>query len=133
MDPKSRLAKGQWSLQVRGSNVLLGLARAGYGRVRVVCVMRTLVQEMQHYGKGRTRLQCFAAGVPEGFARPNVSQVAWCLPRDSKHVKGLAMDVSWANYKAVDWDLVHEIAAQCCVTWGGDWDVRDYGHFEVPS
>ena len=111
--------------------LLILLAYRGYGRVRATCGRRSLDSQMRLYGQGRGQGECLAAGVPAIYARPRLPVVTWCRPEDSKHVRGLALDVDFSMYRGVTWWTVGKAAEACGLTWGGTWKVKDYGHFEI--
>lgn len=111
--------------------LLFLLALEGYGRVRVVKGRRSLEEQRRLYGMGRTARECRRAGVPERYARPRDIKVTWTTPFGSRHVSGHAIDLAWSMYTNVAWGRVSEIAGMCGLKWGGNWEVRDYGHFEI--
>jgi len=131
MDPRGLIGSCELEAVTQFRLLLLGIALAGYGRVVVSGARRTLVAQQRLYGEGRTPMECEAAGVPVSMCRPDLPQVTWCAPADSKHVRGRGIDISWGIYKHVHWDAIATIAAACGLTWGGEWKVRDYGHFEI--
>ena len=131
MDPKAMIqttgVEHGWTFSL----LVLGLALAGYGRVRVVCGRRSLEGQMVLYGYGRTAAECVKAGVANKYARPGRDRVTWVKPSESMHVRGRAIDIDFSMYGVVTWSVVGVIADELGLTWGGNWKVRDYGHFEI--
>lgn len=116
----------------RAAICLLSLgALAGFGRLRILEGRRGLDEQRRIYGRGRTAAECKAANVPTAYAMPEEAQRTWCRPEDSKHVQGRAVDLNVNVYPAATLEQLGAIARSIGLTWGGDWEVRDYGHFEV--
>jgi len=101
---------------------------------------RTPDEQMRLYGKGRTRAECEAAGVPVDYAQPGEKQVTWTLK--SNHIGGNSIDVCpfvdgafcWDDDGALGlWpkivDAFHRAAQKLntVVYWGGEWKSRDTG------
>ena len=59
--------------------------------------------------------------------------MTWCKPEDSKHVTGNAIDISFSMYDKVPVAVCEVLSKLLNITWGGSWEVRDYGHFESRS
>lgn len=107
----------------------------------VVQGKRTVTEQQKLYGKGRTAAQLRAKGVPETYARPRAAKVTWTL--NSNHLSGRAVDLAAWRHGRIDWDTIHlyrkiavavkQAAMELCVPieWGGDWDTKDWGHFEL--
>ena len=131
MDPKALIESTGVEHRVTFRLLVLGLAQAGYGRVRVVCGRRSLDEQMVLYGYGRTAAECAKACVPSKYARPGRDRVTWVKPSESMHVRGRAIDIDFSMYGVVTWSVVGVIADELGLTWGGNWKVRDYGHFEI--
>jgi hypothetical protein len=131
VDPKGLIGGCEPSAVMRFRLLVLGLALLGYGRVRVIAGRRTLDSEGRLYGLGRTERECGAAGVPGQYSRPGEKRVVWCKPSESNHVRGLAIDVSFAAYGEVSVSHIGELVADLGIHWGRDWKVRDREHFEV--
>lgn len=131
LDPKCLIETIDPSARMRMRLLMIGLAHCGFGRVRVTSGRRSLDSQMVLYGYGRTQAECEAAGVPKIYSRRGRAQVTWTTPAASRHVMGLAIDVSWRPYKNVTWFTVARLAMDLGLTWGGDWRKKDYGHFEV--
>ena len=110
--------------------LILGLAMYGYGRIRVTSTKRDIVIQQRYYGLGRTEKECAAAGVPKNYAKPTESKVTWCRPEDSLHVMARAIDISFSMYESVPKVICERLAKLLHITWGGNWEVKDYGHFE---
>ena len=111
--------------------LLFLMALTGYGRARVISGVRTLEFQKRLYGKGRNKEECWEAGVPKEYAAPAMDQVTWSLPEESKHVHALAIDVDLSMYRDIVWGEIGHLAATCGLNWGGEWRVKDYGHFEL--
>ncbi len=102
----------------------------GYGRLRVLSSRRTLDDQHRLWGQGRTREQCARAGVPLGYAKPELGQVTWCKPEDSMHLQGRAMDVMLDEYDVEHQKRIYEIARAMGFKLGVDWKKVDSRHFE---
>ena len=131
MDPQKILDGLSATVAMRFRLLILGLAALGYGRVRLTSGLRSLDTEMVLYGKGRTKEECLQDGVPKIYARPAQAKVTWIQPCESKHVKGYAVDVTWMAYTVLNWDVVARLASDLGILWGGNWIVKDRGHFEL--
>jgi len=131
MDPKALIETTGAENRMRFRLLVLGLAQAGYGRARVVCGHRSLDGQRVLYGYGRTAAECVEAGVPNKYARPGRDRVTWIKPSESRHVLGRAIDIDFSMYAVVSQTLIGVIADVLGLTWGGNWKVRDYGHFEI--
>ena len=131
MDPEGLCGKLGCREQMVFEFLLLGLAWVGYGRLRVVEGLRSLEREKKLWGQGRTEGECRKAGVPVEYASPDSEKRVWCLPEKSKHVRGMAIDLDLSMYAGCVPLAMGRIAKMLHVTWGGNWRVRDYGHFEV--
>lgn len=115
----------------RFAALLLCWGWLGFGRVEVLEGKRTTERQQHLYGLGRSEQECKLAGVPASCAQPTASEVTWCKPEDSKHVKGLAVDIYWGHYTAYQFRRGLEVARQLGFKLGADWKVRDWYHFEV--
>jgi hypothetical protein len=100
----------------------LGLARVTYGR-------RSIEKQYDLYGQGRSETELIRAGVDPKYARPAKRICTWCEPKDSDHVKGQAIDVDFSKYPNNSYVGVQMLCRILNVEWGGNWKVRDYGHF----
>lgn len=102
---------------------------------------RTFDEQARLYGKGRTRAQLAAKGLPMEYAQPGERKVTWTM--NSNHMTGRAVDVAaWVD-GAISWDERHYPAIATAVkaaartlginiVWGGDWTTtKDYPHFEL--
>lgn len=86
---------------------------------KIICSYRTQKDQDQLYAKGRTETG---------------EKVTWT--RQSRHTEGVAFDVvifkeDQISWKPEDYFKLGAIAKRLGLTWGGDWKVRDYGHFEI--
>lgn len=129
-------------LAITKTKVDFGVAQGG----------RTLDYQMQLYGKGRTRAQCRAMGVPEAYAKPTLDKVTWIDPRNSNHLNGpdglgRAVDLvpyykgvqNWDNSGRLGlWPPIAEAMKAAAkelgvpINWGGDWEgTPDRPHFEL--
>jgi hypothetical protein len=131
MDKGEKLTELRAGTQNRFRLLVIGIAMIGYGRARVVCAARSLDSEMVIFGQGRTGEECVKNGVPKIYARPGQTRRMWCKPSESKHILGLAIDVSFDTYKKVDWAAVGRLADDLGLVWGGSWNAKDMGHFEI--
>jgi len=56
--------------------------------------------------------------------------------KNSMHTKGLAADIYFTNgvrvleYNEAPYDALGELGMVLGLTWGGNWKVKDFGHFE---
>lgn len=121
--------KAEQKIKFRG--LLLCWAYEGYNRVCVIEGLRSLDRQKRLYGQGRSELECKLAGVPAEYATPAKPQVTWSAPEDSMHVHGLACDIDLSAYVKKDWEKMAAIARALGFVWGGDWQVRDYRHFQI--
>lgn len=85
----------------------------------LTCGYRTQEEQDELYVKGRTT---------------SGKKVTWT--RRSKHTKRIAFDIAVFKYGRISWEPrdyleLGEIAKSLGLTWGGDWKVRDYCHFEL--
>lgn len=133
MDPLHHLRVLEVETRGRAAWFLLQAALAGFGKLRVRSGKRGLEEQQRYYGLGRTRAECKKAGVPEVFAMPLEKEVTWVRPEESRHVKGEAFDVDLRGYAVAMYGLIGEIGEECGLVWGGRWEVKDYGHFELPD
>lgn len=111
----------------------------------VVQGWRTLDEQRQLYGKGRTAAECIRAGVPAAYAKPLEAKVTWTL--NSNHLSGNAIDVCPFHEGALNWDddgklglwpIIADAFKQAAselninIEWGGDWKSKiDRPHFEL--
>jgi len=131
MDPNDRIKLLQPEVQDYFRGLIFLLALAGYGRAKVCAGLRDLDYQRKLYGIGRTQDECRSAGVSELYADVGHDKVTWCLPEESAHVIGCAVDVDFAVYGTLDLLRIRRCACVCNMAWGGDWSERDYGHFEI--
>lgn len=112
--------------------------------------LRTKEQAWANWGKGRSVMDCNAAGVPAKYAQPSASKVTWLKnPLNSKHIYGNAVDLApspldWNDLKRFDKmaSAMFKASAelQIPIRWGADWDddgvfrgkgETDSPHFEL--
>lgn len=107
---------------------------------------RSREQCYANYGKGRTREQCVAKGVPAQYADPRAAKVTWVNdPLATKHRTGRAFDavpypIDWNNLKRFDAlaNLMFRAASieGVAIRWGADWDMdgkpRERGESDSP-
>jgi hypothetical protein len=89
-----------------------------------------LQEEEALFGHGRSEDDVAAAGFQRSLAQPGLPKVVWCLPKDSRHVRGRAIDVSWAGYTVIPSAVVKSLCGCLGLEWGGSWKVADVGHFQ---
>lgn len=88
--------------------------------IKAICTYRTQAEQNDLYAKGRTK--------------PGV-KVTWT--KRSRHTDREAFDVAvfkpdgTINWQGEAYLRVGDIAKHYGLVWGGDWKVRDYGHFEL--
>lgn len=131
MDSEGRLPGLRADVKVKVQQLLVLLALAGYGQVRVICGGRSLGSQRARYGMGRTAEECEAAGVPASFAQPKARKVSWVWPEASMHVKKRAADLDLGAYGAWAYPILKKLTKMVGLKWGGNWKVRDYGHVEA--
>lgn len=117
-------------MRLRVVGLMAALAWCGYGRLRVTHSLRSLDEQQRLFGKGRSEAECRKAGVNPAYADPSRRKVTWCQPEAGAHVQGRAVDVAVGAYREEEWQKIGRIAKLLGWTWGGDWSVRDYCHFE---
>jgi hypothetical protein len=128
-DPRGLIKGLDEEVSLRAVMLVFGLAIVGYGRARVLSCRRTLLEEQMYYGFGRTAIQCRKAGVDPSLARPSERRVTSCLPEDSDHGRGMALDVDFSMYHLIEPAVIGPVCRALDVEWGGFWKSRDYGHF----
>lgn len=108
--------------------------------------LRTKEQAWANWGKGRSVMDCNAAGVPAKYAQPSASKVTWLKnPLNSKHIIGNAVDLApspldWNDLKRFDKmaSAMFKASAelQIPIRWGADWDndgvFREKGETDSP-
>lgn len=108
--------------------------------------VRTKEQAWANWGKGRSVMDCNAAGVPAKYAQPSASKVTWLKnPLNSKHISGNAVDLApspldWNDLKRFDKmaSAMFKASAelQIPIRWGADWDndgvFREKGETDSP-
>lgn len=133
VDPGNLLITLQSAAQWRARGFLAGLVFMGYGKIRVTYARRSIGLQEKLYAQGRSPDECAAAGVNRHLAQPGAKKVTWTLPKDSYHVRALAFDLHIAEYSKEDWQVFGKLGKWFGFEWGGDWDVRDWGHFQLVS
>jgi uncharacterized protein YcbK (DUF882 family) len=131
MDPKGRREGLREVFRGRVELLLLWLAYHGYGKVRAVSGLRSIDEQRQLYGRGRDAEECVAAGVPAGYARPDMDRITWARPESSLHVSGSAVDLGYGPYGRDVYTVVREGCKLYGLRWGGEWGVRDTSHIEL--
>lgn len=131
LDPRSLIESLESEHRTRFRGLILVVAMLGMGRVKVISCRRSLQEQQVIWGRGRTIADCRRAGVPEIHASPDEAKVTWAAPRLSKHVGGLALDLDVSMYEQENYSILGHAARSLGLDWGGDWRVKDYGHFEV--
>src|SRR3990167_1126226 len=100
---------------------------------------RTLSEQKELYGKGRTVLQLRKAGFTNDeairYSKSKVRVVTWTM--DSYHLQGLAIDIAFLDKKAgkltynANWRKVGDIVKSMGLTWGGTWKTPDRPHIQL--
>lgn len=98
---------------------LENLAKKENIHFKVICLYRSPQEQLRLYTQGRTK--------------PG-RKITWT--KHSKHNEGRAFDVAILINGRITWDYKYylrlgELGKQTDLIWGGDWKVRDYGHFEI--
>lgn len=130
-DPLRLLETCEDEVRLRGWALMYLLSLHGFGLATVICGRRDLREQQRLYGMGRSAVQMRAVGAPEHLANPGAKKVTWVKPDDGRHVQGLAFDVNFSGYKLSPGGVIGKCADAVGLTWGGNWKVRDYGHFEL--
>ena len=133
MDPRGYLLKLGPGPQERFRGLLMAMAYHGYGRVVVTSSLRSIEQQCRLYGQGRMIGALEQLGVPGRYSDPAEPIVTWVLPTKSRHVHGMAIDLDVSAYSRWDDHIVGNLCKHLGITWGGLFDKRDYGHFELPK
>ena len=86
---------------------------------KVICTYRTQEEQIKLYAKGRS--------LPG-------KKVTWT--KRSRHSARTAFDIVVVKERGLSWKpedyfVLGRIGRSLGLTWGGDWKVRDYGHFEL--
>jgi hypothetical protein len=131
VDPGGLIGQMQESVRLRSELLVIGIARMGFGLIRVRETKRTLAREHALYGKGRSAVQCRYANVPVEYHDEQSDIVTWTRPDQSSHVKGLALDLDVGPYTFEEAGSWKRLAYELRFTWGGEWKVMDWGHFEA--
>lgn len=99
--------------------ILQDLAKKENMDFKIISGYRSPEEQAKLYAKGRT--------VPGA----KVTKV-----KHSKHNVGEAFDIAivkgnGVSWKAQDYQRIGELGKSIGLVWGGDWRMRDYGHFEI--
>jgi len=83
------------------------------------CTYRTQKDQDKLYAKGRTE---------------DGKKVTWT--RQSRHTERIAFDIAVLkgrrlSWKAEDYSIFKRLSKELNLVWGGNWKIRDYGHFEL--
>ena len=92
------------------------LAAAGM-RVRMVCGLRSVEEQARLYSIGRR-------------GKPGEKMVTNAKPGYSYHNFGLAADYAVGGLSAQQREQFGQIAESLGLTWGGRWQIGDFGHVE---
>lgn len=133
LDPHDILWKLEDTTRMRARGFLCVLAYNGYGLVRVSSGRRSIEVQQRLYAQGRTADELRKAGINPHIANPEADKVTWTKPADSYHVVGRAFDLWLEAYWMESWREIGRIGKLFGFEWGGDWKVRDYGHFQLVS
>lgn len=130
MDPDGWIDTCEEWARWRFRGLVCCLALAGFGKVRVTAGRRSFEQQVRLYGQGRSADEMAVIGLSGHYAKPAMDRVTWLQPHSSRHVAGAAIDVDLEFYDVESYGLIGDICRQLGITWGGEWSVRDFGHFE---
>jgi hypothetical protein len=131
MDPKGYIVDLNETAVDDFGSLMWYLAWVGFGKVRVIDGRRSLIEQTKLYGLGRTARDMSVANVPSVYAVPAAKIVTWTEPYNSRHVDGKAIDLYLGEYKADLYPALGMHIKRRGFVWGGDWNVRDYGHVEL--
>lgn len=133
--------KSKAELTIAQMEVDAELKRLGVDRVMVIETLRELSTQMAYYSRGRmdtadAQAMYAAAGlwkIGEAEAR---QKITWTL--DSKHRRGLAVDIAPVKGGHVWWAAPHDVWERMGVIgesnglkWGGRWKNKDGPHYEI--
>ena len=130
LDPGNLVSGLREEVQLRFRALLMLLAYTGFGRIRVTSGLRSLDSQCCIYGQGRSAAELARVGVASIYARPKLLKRSWIEPSESSHVLGRAIDIDLVFYESSVYKVLGYVAKSLGITWGGDWKVKDYGHFE---
>lgn len=87
---------------------------------KVICTFRSQQEQDELYSRGRTK---------------SGNKVTWT--KTSVHTSRRAFDIAVLKGGSITWEprdymRIGEVGKRYGFTWGGDWKVRDYGHFQLP-
>jgi hypothetical protein len=129
MDFGGKISKLQPQYQEKAKLLLAAIAMLGFGKAKVVSTRRTSQEQEKIYGYGRSEEELREHGVPAMYAKPNERIRTRVLPGESDHEKGEALDIDLSAYASFAYDKLKTAAKLLDVEWGGNWRMRDYGHF----
>lgn len=86
---------------------------------KLICGYRTQKEQDRLYAQGRTKVG---------------KKVTWT--RRSRHTQRIAFDIAIVkgdriSWRSEDYFSIGRLGKSLGLTWGGDWKVRDYGHFQL--
>ena len=117
------------------------LKELGVDRVMVVETLRDLSTQMAYYARGRmaeadAQAMYAAAGLWKIGEKEAAQKITWTL--DSKHLRGLAIDIApvkgghvWWQAPHAVWERMGQIGESNGMNWGGRWKNKDGPHYEV--
>lgn len=129
MDPRDKIRELRPECQMKARLLLAGLAMVGFGKARVVSTRRTTQEQEKIYGFGRSEEELRERGVPAIYARPNERLRTKVLPGHSDHERCEAIDFDLSAYASWSFEKIKGVARELNIEWGGNWRMRDYGHF----
>lgn len=117
------------------------LKKLGVTGIFISETKRSLAVQMAYYSRGRmkdlsdVRKMYIAAGLYNPSDAECRTPNTWTLA--SKHIEGLAIDlvpmidgvIAWNAPLAV-WERMGAIGKDYGLAWGGDWEQKDYPHFQ---
>lgn len=117
------------------------LKNLGVDNIAVSETRRDLSVQMAYYSRGRCPVEIVqefykAAGLYKISEAEAKIKNTWTLK--SKHLDGLAIDIVpvkngsvWWSAPEDVWQRMGAIGRSKGLTWGGDWQEKDYPHYEV--
>ena len=117
----------QWKARL----LVAGLAVLGFGKARVASTRRSTQEQEKIYGYGRSEEELREHGVPVVYAKPNERILTKVLPGDSDHERSEAIDIDFSMYNPMSYEKIRPLARTLDIEWGGNWRMRDYGHFSL--
>lgn len=135
------------SIQVKAQNLYdtlnssTELKNLGVEKVAISETKRNLVVQMAYYSRGRMSIPDVkkmyeAAGLYTPTDTECQTQNTQTLK--SKHIEGKAIDFVpvkdgklWWNAPVEVWNIMGNLGKEYGFKWGGDWEWKDYPHFEM--